>query len=135
MAEDKECVFCKIVRGEIPTEKVYEDSQVFAFLDINPVNYGHLLVIPKGHYQWMQDVPDELLGKIFVRCKKLMRALKKEMEADFVVVSVVGTDVPHFHIHLLPRYRDDGLADFWPTKKYESGKDKEVAEKIRAELR
>lgn len=129
-----DCVFCGIVRGEIPSEKIYEDSEVFAFLDINPVNEGHLLVIPKEHHKWMYDVPGDLLGKVFVKAKDLMISLKNSLGADFVALSVVGVDVPHFHVHLVPRYHDDGLKDFWPSKKYQDGKAEEIAEKIRKEV-
>lgn len=125
------CVFCKIIKGEIPAAKIYEDEKVFAFLDINPVNFGHALVIPKEHHQIMIDTPDELVAYLFVKAKELMKVIKKAMAADFVVVSVVGVDVPHFHVHLVPRYKDDGLQGFWPTKKYGEGEIEKVAEKIK----
>lgn len=125
------CIFCKIIKGEIPSAKVYEDKKILAFLDINPVNFGHTLVIPKEHYQMLIDTPDDLVAYIFVKVKHLMDNIKKAMKADFVVVSIVGIDVPHFHIHLVPRYFNDGLADFWPTKKYGEGEIEVVAERIR----
>lgn len=125
------CIFCKIVNNEIPADKVFEDDKIVAFLDINPVTPGHTLVIPKKHHQMMVDTPDELVSYIFVQCKKLMKDLKVAMEADFVVVSVVGIDVPHFHVHLIPRKHGDDLANFWPTKKYAEGEAGEIAEKIR----
>lgn len=128
------CIFCKIVKGEVPCEKIYEDADVFAFLDINPVNHGHVLVIPKEHYEMMVDVPDELIGEIFVRARELMKTIKEVMKADYVAVSVVGLDVPHFHVHLVPRYKDDGMANFWPTKKYKDGEMKKVGERIRKAL-
>jgi len=126
-----DCIFCKIINGEIPAAKVYEDDRVLAFLDINPVNYGHTLLIPKEHHQMMYDVPDELLAYCFVRSKELMVKIKSALAADFVTVSVVGLDVPHFHIHLIPRYFDDGLADFWPTKKYGDGGVQAILDKIK----
>jgi histidine triad (HIT) family protein len=124
------CIFCKIIKGEIPSAKVYEDDKVFAFLDINPVIHGHTLVIPKSHHQMMQDVPDELLAYCYVQAKKLMIKMKAALGADYVTVSVVGLDVPHFHIHLIPRYYDDGLAGFWPTKKYRGGEMQAILEKL-----
>jgi len=124
-------IFCKIVRGEIPSAKVYEDDKVLALLDINPVNYGHTLIIPKEHYVSFTDLPDDLITEIFIRAKKLIPAIKQAMEADLVVLSVVGVDVPHFHLHLIPRYHDDGLANFWPTKKYAEGEMQEIADKIK----
>lgn len=128
------CVFCKIVAGEIPAHKVFENKKILAFLDINPVNEGHVLVIPKEHYRWMYDVPDSLLAEVFVESKKIMKKLKEVMNADFVASSVVGLDAPHFHVHLIPRYHTDGLKNFWPTKKYSEGKDRIVAEKLRKVL-
>jgi histidine triad (HIT) family protein len=128
------CIFCKIVAGEIPAEKIYEDDKVLVFLDINPVSPGHSLLIPKQHYPIMTDVPDDLLSYCFVKSKELMIKIKEALEVDFVVLSVVGVDVPHFHIHLIPRKHDDGLANFWPTKKYGEGEMKEVAEKIKSNL-
>jgi len=129
-----ECIFCKIIAGEIPCAKVYEDEKLIAFLDINPVNKGHVLIIPKEHHQMMVDTSDDLVSYIFVKAKGLMKVIKKAVEADFVIVSVVGIDVPHFHVHLVPRYNDDGLAGWWPTKKYEEGEIEEYAEKIKNAL-
>lgn len=111
-------IFSKIIRGEIPATKIYEDNEALAFLDINPVSKGHTLLIPKEPHVWMQDVPDELLANLFVKAKKLMIAIKKGLECDYVQISVVGKDVPHFHIHLIPRFFDDGLPNF-PTVAYE----------------
>ncbi len=98
------CIFCKIAQGEIPSTKVYEDEKFFAFLDINPESDGHTLIIPKDHYVWMQDAPDELLGEAFVVAKKLMQKLINDKKCEFVKVKVIGKDVPHFHIHLVPEY-------------------------------
>ncbi len=127
----KDCVFCKIVKGEISAEKIYDDKNVYAFLDMGPVNPGHTLVIPKEHYKIMAETPDNILARVFVVAKKLMKVIKKTMKADFVAVSVVGVDVPHFHVHLVPRYFNDGMANFWPHKKYRDGEIEKVGEKIR----
>ena len=126
-----DCIFCKIIAGEIPAEKVYEDDKILAFLDINPVTSGHTLIIPKEHHQMMVDTPDELLCYCFAKTKELMIKIKESMGADFVTVSVVGLDVPHFHIHLVPRKFSDNLANFWPTTKYAEGEMQKVAEKIK----
>ena len=125
-----DCIFCKIIAGEIPAKKIYEDDKILAFLDINPVAYGHTLIIPKEHYQMMVDTPDELLCYCFQKSKELMIKIKEAMGADFVSVSVVGLDVPHFHIHLVPRKFSDNLANFWPTTKYTEGEMQKVGEKI-----
>ena len=124
-----DCIFCKIAKGEIPSSKIYEDKEFLAFLDINPVTNGHLMVIPKKHFVWMQEADDETIAGIFKVCKKIMLVLKKGLGCDYVHVSVVGKDVPHFHIHLMPRYLDDSFAS-WPTKKYKDGAKEEVAQKI-----
>jgi len=123
------CIFCKIVNQVIPCEKIYEDRNFLAFLDIQPVNHGHLLIIPKEHAEWMQEAEDEIVGEIFKLAKKLMRAMKKALACDYVQVSVVGTDVPHFHVHLIPRYQNDGHGSF-STKKYKDSESTEVAQKI-----
>jgi histidine triad (HIT) family protein len=129
------CVFCKIVGGDLPAHAIYENKKILAFLDINPVKPGHILVIPKDHYPAMTDAPDPVIADIFVEAKKLMIALKRAMAADFVTLSVVGTDVPHLHIHLTPRHLGDGLSG-WPTKKYGKKEEAEkIAEKIKSELR
>jgi histidine triad (HIT) family protein len=96
-------IFGKIIRGEIPATKVYEDEQCLAFMDINPVTKGHTLLIPKEQYTWIHEVPDELLGSIFIKAKELILAMRKGIPCDYVQVGVVGNEVPHFHIHLIPR--------------------------------
>ncbi|KKW36007.1 hypothetical protein A2852_01085 [Candidatus Adlerbacteria bacterium RIFCSPHIGHO2_01_FULL_54_23] len=99
----QDCVFCKIVAGEIPSTKVYEDKEVLAFLDIHPKAPGHSLLIPKTHYRWFYEMPDELSDHVFRATKRLARELKENHGADLVQVSIVGKDVPHVHFHLLPR--------------------------------
>ena len=125
-----ENIFIKIVKGEIPCAKIYEDEKFLAFLDINPVSRGHTLLIPKEEYKQMTDMPNELLGEIFVIAKKLMIKIKESMKCDFVQLSVVGIDIPHFHIHLIPRYFNDGLKG-WPTFEYKEGEMEDIARKIR----
>lgn len=123
------CIFCKIIKGEIPSNKVFEDKRFFVFLDIKPVNHGHLLVIPKKHIVWMQEADDKTIADIFKLTKKMMLALKKSLKCDFVQVGVVGTEVPHFHIHLMPRYYSDKFKNF-PTKEYKKSEDKKILNKI-----
>ena len=123
------CVFCKIVNGEIPSNKLYEDDKFMSFLTIEPVSRGHLLIIPKEHIVWMQDAPDEIISEIYKIAKKLMHALKKSMGADYVQLSVVGEEIPHFHIHLFSRMYNDGLLRF-PHTRYKDGEAEEIAKKI-----
>ena len=125
------CIFCKIIKNEIPSEKVFENKGFLAFLDIQPVNHGHLLVIPKKHVVWMHEADDATISRIFKLSKKLMRSLIKGLKCDYVTVSVVGKDVPHFHVHLIPRHLNDGHAlKGWPTKKYQGEEMKKVVQKI-----
>ncbi len=128
------CIFCKIIQKEVPADIVFEDDKVIAFLDIKPVHPGHILMIPKQHYTIMGDTPDEIIAHVFIICKKIMQVIKQAVKADYVVVSVIGLDVPHFHVHLIPRYFNDGMANFWPTKKYKEGDAALYAEKIRKNL-
>lgn len=126
-----ECIFCKIIRGEIPASKIYENDNILAFLDIKPVNPGHILIIPKKHYEKMETTPDEVVSDVFIIAKKLMKVIKEAMSADFVALSVVGIDVPHFHIHLIPRYFNDKMPVFWPRKGYKESEKEFVADKIK----
>ena len=103
------CIFCKIVRGEIPAEKTYEDETAIAFLDIHPKVPGHTLLVPKAHYEWFQDLPDEISNPLFNASKKIAAELKEKMQADYVHLSIVGRDVPHVHIHLMPRKMSEQL--------------------------
>ncbi len=125
----QDCIFCKIVKGEIPCKKIYGDENFLSFMDIEPVSHGHILVIPKKHIVWMQEADDETISGIFKLTKKLMNAIKKGVNCDYVQVAISGKDVPHFHIHLIPRYLDDGLSE-WPTKKYKEGEMADIAIKI-----
>ncbi len=101
---NENCIFCKIISNEIPSSKVYEDDKFLAFLDIHPVSNGHTLLIPKSHHEWMVDAPDELISEIYKVAKKLMIEMKDKNNCEYVKLSVVGKDVPHFHIHLIPEY-------------------------------
>ena len=127
------CIFCKIVKKEIPCAQVFENGNFLAFLDIQPVADGHLLIIPKRHIVWMQDAPDDTIADIFRLAKKLMLAVKNGIGCDYVQLSIVGKDVPHFHIHLIPRYFNDGFPQF-TTKKYQDEESKKVAQKIVAAI-
>ena len=127
---EQECIFCKISKGEIPSAKVYEDEKFSVFLDIKPVSDGHLLIIPKKHIIWMQEADDEIISKIFKLTKKMMLALKKGLPCDYVQMSVVGNEIPHFHIHLIPRHYGDNFRNF-PTKEYKKGQEEVITKKIK----
>ena len=125
----EDCIFCKIAKGEIPCKKIFENQKFLAFLDIKPVSDGHLLIIPRNHTTWMQETDDQTIGEIFILAKKLMLALKKGLPCDYVQESVVGNEVPHFHIHLIPRHNGDNFKNF-PTKEYKEGEKESIAQKI-----
>lgn len=112
--QKKNCIFCQIGAGSVSSKKIYEDEEIIAVLDINPANPGHILVIPKVHYQIMPQVPDELIGKIFVLAKSLSQATLRGLGADgntiFVANGIAaGQKAPHFMIHVIPRIKDDFL--------------------------
>jgi len=107
-----ECIFCKIVKGEIPAYKVYEDEFVLAFLDIYPATKGHTLVIPKKHVTRLKELSDEELAKLWKGVKKVIEKIEK-IASDYNIVINQGTlacqEVPHLHIHIIPRYGNERL--------------------------
>lgn len=121
----EECLFCKIVMGEIPSDKVYEDSEVIAFLDINPRNPGHTLVVPKKHYETIMEMPENEAAELFKTVKKMAVAVKRGMKADGISIGqsnerAAGQVIPHVHFHVIPRFLSEGppgLESILPTKK------------------
>ena len=105
------CIFCKIVRGEIPCYKIYEDDLFLGFLDIHPLVFGHTLLIPKRHYKWVYDVPE--FDKYWLAVLKITNIFKKELNTEFITYGTHGLEVPHAHIHILPR-KDE--IDFLPKE-------------------
>ncbi len=104
------CIFCKIVAGDIPSTKTYEDEDFIAFLDINPKGPKHTLLVPKAHFTWFLDLPDELSDKFFRVARKIGTDLKNETSTDYIHLAIVGKDVPHAHIHLIPKKLSESLA-------------------------
>ena len=132
-----DCIFCKLIKGEIPSTKIYEDADVFAFLDIKPVNPGHTLVIPKTHYENIHDMPDEMVAKVAIAAKKIADALLKS-GAKGVNIGMnngvhAGQVVFHAHVHVMPRYGKDKFS-LWVGKEYDGNERELVAQKIRANL-
>jgi histidine triad (HIT) family protein len=117
-----DCLFCAIARGDHPAEIVFADELVVAFLDSRPVFKGHVLVIPRDHYETLPDMPAELVGPLFTRVQRVSAALPAALGAQgtFVALNnVVSQSVPHLHVHVVPRTRGDGLRGFfWPRQKY-----------------
>lgn len=133
-----DCIFCKIINNEIPSQKVYEDDYVIAFLDINPVNPGHTLVVPKSHQEDVLHADEETLKELIVATKKVADAILKALGYKGFNIevnngSVAGQIVGHLHFHIVPRRQDDGLRH-WPGKSYQSAQMQEVARKIKKQL-
>lgn len=96
------CIFCDIVRGDILAYKVWENDEFLAILDVNPINKGHLLLIPKTHIEDVFDMSSLLFSNIFLTAKKIAPVLKKSMQVKRIGVAIEGFGVPHVHIHLVP---------------------------------
>jgi histidine triad (HIT) family protein len=101
-----DCIFCKIIKGEIPCTKVYEDEDFLAFLDIRPLAPGHTQIIPKVHYRWVWDVPNA--GEYFEVAKKIALAQKKAFNVEIVRSQIYGEEIPHAHIWVWPEISGDG---------------------------
>ncbi|KPJ65541.1 MAG: hypothetical protein AMJ45_05015 [Syntrophobacter sp. DG_60] len=133
------CIFCKIAKGEIPAVKVYEDEKVLAFMDINPINDGHTLVIPKKHAENIFEISPEDLSEVISVAHKIARAIKNSLNPEGLTVvqlngRVAGQVVPHFHVHLIPRKEDDPLKISWMMIPGDMDKIKATAEKIKSIL-
>ena len=128
---DRECRFCKVIRGEVESYIVFEDEVSVAFLDYRPLVHGHCLLVPKDHYETIIDLPTELIAPLFNNIQLLAHAVEKGLMAEGSFVAInnrVSQSVPHLHIHVVPRRRKDGLRGFfWPRHSY---KDKEAIVKI-----
>ncbi|UCD28039.1 MAG: HIT family protein [Planctomycetota bacterium] len=129
------CVFCKIIAGEIPALKVFEDDSTLAFVDIGPLAEGHLLVIPKEHYEVLQEMSPEAVAAVTRHLPRLGRAVMDAVSAEGYNVlqnngRVSGQEVPHVHFHIIPRIASDGLGYRWNASKYEDGRDKEIQQRL-----
>lgn len=136
-----DCLFCKIIAGEIPCSKVYEDDDFLGFLDLYPVNPGHTLIVPKVHFRNLLDVPADVAAKTYGVASKVAAAVMQAMNADGINLvqnneEAGGQVVFHSHLHLIPRFSDDGLKVGGMNKKYDSMElMQEVAGKIAALLK
>ena len=102
--QNPDCIFCKIVAGDIPAKKIYEDDKHLAFLDIRPASKGHVLVIPKAHHKTFLDMPAEEEKELFAKVQELSKQLKEKLGAQLMFLLVMGEEVPHTHIHIIPYY-------------------------------
>lgn len=134
------CLFCRIVSGEVPATIVYEDKDAVAFLDHRPLFPGHTLLVPRDHVETFVDLPVARVGSFFEAAQSLARAVEVAMKAEGTFVAMnnrVSQSVPHLHVHIVPRRRKDGLKGFfWPRTKYKDEEEmKVVQERIVAALR
>jgi len=134
------CLFCKIAKGEIPSDKVYEDDTVFAFLDVHPRSPGHTMVIPKTHAETLLDLPKDQVGPFFEDVQMLIGVIKKALAPDAFTLGmnhgrVSGQEVDHMHFHIMPRWAGDGGHSVQSLVTHTPKEDtKTIAEKIRSAL-
>jgi len=134
------CLFCRIVSGEVPAVVVFEDDKTLAFLDHRPLFPGHTLLVPREHYETLGDLPVEQVEPLFTNAQLLSRVIEAAMDAEGTFVAMnnrVSQSVPHLHVHVVPRRRKDGLKGFfWPRTKYKSEEEMAVVQqKISAKIK
>ncbi len=135
----EDCIFCKIVSGEVPSARVYEDEHCVAFLDINPVSRGHTLVIPREHYRDFLEAPAEQVKVLAEACSRVSPAVVKAMSAEGFNLFVAngrcaGQEIDHLHVHIIPRRAGDGLGLGWKAGRYVEGEIEEVRAAIAAQI-
>ena len=133
------CTFCSIVSGDIPATKIYEEDKILAFMDINPCNPGHVLIIPKQHYRNLFDFRPTTAGKIMEVGTKIASAIRLALNPDGLNLfqsneKVAFQSVFHFHLHLIPRWEDDSLVLPWETKPGTLAEIQEIAVRIQEQL-
>ncbi len=133
-----DCIFCHIVARKIPSQPVYEDEYVYAFLDIHPINPGHVLVVPKQHSVGLHDADEAVLQQLILATQKIARAVVTALNTTgFNLVEnngvIAGQVIPHVHFHIIPRRPEDGLKP-WPGTSYAEGEATRVAESIRKNM-
>ena len=129
------CVFCKIAKGEIPSATLYEDEEFRVILDLGPANKGHALILPKAHYENLNDLPDEMAAHAMILAKKIATKMKGILNCDgYNLVQnngeAAGQTVFHFHMHLIPRYTDDHAGITWTPGTLTSEDRDEILEKF-----
>jgi histidine triad (HIT) family protein len=134
-----DCIFCKIITGEISSARIYEDEYALAFLDANPNNHGHTLVVPKTHARNILDISEDALARMTPAVKKVSKAVFEGMSAAGLNITmnnepVAGQVIFHLHIHIIPRFAGDGLKVWTKKVPYKEGEMEQVAEKIKNAL-
>ena len=136
MSADPNCIFCKIVAGQIPCFKLFEDGETLAFMDINPVHDGHCLVIPKPHHRDVFEIAPEAMAAAARTAARVAKAVSETVKPDGLNLIQAngpgaGQSVGHFHFHILPRWRGDGVAINWEPKPGDMAQIAALAERIR----
>jgi histidine triad (HIT) family protein len=140
MEEGMDCIFCQIAAGDIGSTKVYEDEHVLAFADISPITPGHTLIIPKKHAENIHDIDPETLGRLHQAAAKVAGAIQRGLKPEGLAAlqlngRAAGQLVMHYHLHLVPRYADDGVTTFdWTPQPGDPDQIQATAEKIKAAL-
>ena len=140
MARTADCIFCKIVAGEIPSTRVAESEVAYAFMDIGPIAKGHTLVVPKNHYVGLDDMPAEVAAGLHELAARIGPVLQKAVGAEGLNVlqnngTVAGQIVMHVHVHLIPRWSDDGLKWPWPASQADPAELKQIADSVGSQLK
>jgi len=116
----EDCIFCKIIKGELPSSKIYEDDELLAFLNIQPVNKGHVLIIPKQHQELIAELDDKTLGNMIALANKINKAIRKsDIKSEGINLfladgEAAGQDIFHVHLHVIPRFSKDGFGFVFP---------------------
>ncbi len=132
----EDCIFCKIVKGEIPSYKIYEDDGVLAFLDIMPFEKGHTLIIPKEHYRDIEDIPEELFLKINKVAQKIAKHFIEKLNCGINIITnnrqIAGQEIFHFHLQVIPRLKKKRFC-FHERERYEEGEMEKYQEMLKLE--
>ena len=133
---DENCIFCKIAAGEIPSATLYEDDDFRVILDLGPASKGHALILPKNHYRNLYDIDDEVASKAILLAKKMITKLTDVLNCDgYNIVQnneeAAGQTVFHFHMHIIPRYKDDGQVIGWHMGELSEADKNEILEKLK----
>ena len=139
-----DCIFCKIIKGELPSSKIYEDGELLAFLDIQPVNQGHVLIIPKQHRELIAELDNETLGKMIALANRINQAIREsDIKSEGINLfladgEAAGQEVFHVHLHVIPRFKDDGFGFVFPDG-YKNKPQREeldlISEKVQSHLK
>mgnify|MGYP002611037568 CR=1 FL=1 len=133
---DRDCIFCKIAGGDIPSSTVYEDEQFRVLLDLSPATKGHALILPKQHYANIFEIDENVLRDLIVLAKKVASAMKETLNCDGVNIvqnngEAAGQTVFHFHMHMIPRYKNDNVGLGWHMGELSEADKNEILEKLK----